>query len=430
MTPDPASFDAAKSYRERALKTLSYGVSSTPRGRQQPAPIVADRAAGAHIWDRTGSRFIDYAAGYGPLILGHSPSCVIDAVKAELDRGLRTASVHEGEATLAELVCETLPAAQKCAFVSSGSEAIQLALRIARAATGRTKVVKFRGNYHGWMDGVHVAGAPGNDGPGTIGQDPGAAASLTILDWGDTNALAETLNSDYAAVILEPVAVNGGCFAPPNGFLAEARRLTKQHGAVLIFDEVITGYRLALGGAQAVHGVTPDMAVIGKAMGGGLPIGAVVGSDAVMEPVSSGRLLHRGTFNGNPVSIAAAIACISHLMEHAPTLYPYIDGLAAQLETGLRDAAARNGTVCTVNRTGSAVQLALGVAEMRGLADTARADFPATARFAGHLLREGVQIIGRGLTYTTAAHDAGDIAETITAYDAAFKAMADEGGAP
>nr|WP_309501686.1 aminotransferase class III-fold pyridoxal phosphate-dependent enzyme [uncultured Roseovarius sp.] len=428
MIPDPASFEAAKSYRARALKTLSYGVSSTPRGRQLPAPIVADRAANAHVWDKAGSRFIDYAAGYGPLILGHSPSCVIDAVKAEMDRGLRTASVHVGEAALAELICETLPAAQKCAFVSSGSEAIQLALRIARAATGRTRVIKFRGNYHGWMDGVQVAGSYGNDGPGTIGQDPGAAASLTILDWGNAAALAEVLTSDFAAVILEPVAVNGGCFTPPDGFLAEVRALTERHGVVLIFDEVITGYRLSLGGAQALHGVSPDLAVIGKAMGGGLPIGAVAGSDAVMEPVSSGRLFHRGTFNGNPVSVAASIACISHLKANAQTLYPYIDGLAAQLETGLREAAARHDTVCAVNRTGSALQLALGVAEMRSLADTAQADFPATARFAGHLLQAGVQIIGRGLSYTTAAHTAADIAETIAAYDMAFAAMAREGG--
>jgi len=419
-------FEKAAEYRERALKTLSYGVSSTPRGNQQPVPIVADFARDAHVWDTAGNRYIDYAAGYGPLILGHSPRGVIEAVKAELDRGLRTASVHAGEAMLAELICRTLPCASKCAFVSSGSEAIQLALRIARAGTGRIKVVKFRGHYHGWLDSVHAAGAGGNDGPSTIGQDPGALKSLTFLDWGDEEALRNTLTRDYAAVILEPIAVNGGCFMPPAGFVETVRRLTRELGMVLIFDEVITGYRLSLGGAQGLLGVTPDLAVIGKAMGSGLPIGAVAGSDAAMEPVSSGRLLHRGTFNGNPVSMAAAIACISHLEAHAGELYPRIDAMTAELQRHVIASAARHGVTCAVNRTGSAMQIALGIAEMDTLASAAKADFPATQKFAGRLLSRGIQIIGRGLMYMTAAHSNDDIAETKAAFDESFAEEASE----
>jgi len=156
MASYETSFERASTYRSRALKTLAYGVSSTPRGTQLPAPIVAARAEGAHIWDIAGNRFVDFSVGYGPMILGHSPACVIDAVKVQLDLGLRTASVHEGEATLAELICDTLPCAEKCAFVSSGSEAVHLALRIARAKTGHQRVIKFRGNYHGWLDSVHA----------------------------------------------------------------------------------------------------------------------------------------------------------------------------------------------------------------------------------------------------------------------------------
>ncbi|MEQ9259641.1 MAG: aminotransferase class III-fold pyridoxal phosphate-dependent enzyme [Roseovarius sp.] len=416
MPIDPAAFDHARRYRERALKTLSYGVSSTPRGNQLPAPIVAARAEGAHVYDAEGNRFIDYAAGYGPLILGHSPACVIDAVKAELGRGLRTASVHAGEAELAELVCETLPSAEKCAFLSSGTEAVQLALRIARAATGRTKVVKFRGNYHGWMDSIHAANSVSNDGPGTLGQDPDASRALTILDWGDAAALEEVLTSDFAAVILEPVAINGGCFMPPDGFLQEVRRLTRKAGAMLIFDEVITGYRLALGGAQEKLGVTPDLSVIGKAMGSGLPIGAVAGSDAAMAPVSSGKLFHRGTFNGNPICVAASIACITHLRDNAAQLYPAIDAMAERLEQGATAAFASQGITAAVNRIGSAVQIALGLPEMPSLADTAQADFAATQRFSGALLRQGVQIIGRGLTYVGAAHTEDDMAKTVEAF--------------
>ena len=428
MEPDASRFAKANEYRARALKTLSFGVSSTPRGRQQPAPIVADFARGAHVWDNAGNRYIDYSAGYGPLILGHSPACVIDAVKTELDRGLRTASVHAGEATLAELVCETLPSAQKCAFVSSGSEAIQLALRVARAATRRTRVVKFRGHYHGWLDTVHAAGSVGNDGPSTIGQDPAALESLTILDWGDIDALRAALTAEHAAVILEPIAVNGGCFMPREGFIEEVRRLTAEIGVALIFDEVITGYRLSLGGAQAVLGVTPDISVIGKAMGGGLPIGAVAGSDAFMEPVSTGRLLHRGTFNGNPLSVAASIACISHLSANAGEIYPRIDAMTAQLQEHVRESAARHGVACAVNRTGSAMQIALGLTEMKTFADTAKADFARTQKFAGKLLSRGIQIIGRGLLYMTDAHGDEDIAETMSVFDEAFAQEAAEQG--
>jgi glutamate-1-semialdehyde 2,1-aminomutase len=428
MASYETSFARASAHRDRALKTLAYGVSSTPRGNQLPAPIVTDRAEGAHIWDVAGNRFVDYSAGYGPMILGHSPACVIDALHAELDRGLRTASVHEGEAQLAELVCDTLPCAQQCAFVSSGSEGIQLALRIARAKTDRVRIVKFRGNYHGWLDSVHAANSMSNDGPSTIGQDPGALTSLTILDWGDLDGLTEVLTSDFAAVILEPVAINGGCFMPPAGFLEGVRALTASLGVMLIFDEVITGYRLSLGGAQQVMGVTPDLAVIGKAMGAGLAVGAVAGSAHAMEPVSSGRLLHRGTFNGNPISVGASIACISHLAEHADRIYPHMDGLAADLAQHIREAADRHGVVCAVNRTGSALQIALGTPAMATLADTANADFVATRHFAGLLLARGIQIIGRGLIYLTAAHDTADIAETAAALDGAFAEMPDTTG--
>jgi len=426
MSSDSPSFAGARAYRERALKTLCFGVSSTPRGRQLPAPIVADRARGAHIWDTDGNRYIDYSAGYGPLILGHSPACVIDAVKEELDRGLRTASVHAGEAQLAELVCDTMPCAEKCAFVSSGSEAVHLAMRVARASTGRTQILKFRGNYHGWFDSIHAAGSVGNDGPSTLGQDLNALKSLTFVDWGDIETVRRTLTADFAAVILEPIAVNGGCFMPAPGFIEELRELTRALGVVLIFDEVITGYRLSLGGAQQVLGVTPDIAVIGKAMGGGLPIGGVVGSDAVMEPVSSGRLLHRGTFNGNPVSVGAAVGCITYLAQHADDIYPRIDAMSADLAQHIRQSAAAHGVICAVNQTGSALQIAMGIAEMPTLAEAAKADFNATRRFTGHLLERGVQVIGRGLMYLTAAHEPGDIAETKVAFDGAFAAMAKE----
>lgn len=413
---------ANSDWRGRALRSVAYGTSSTPRGNQRPAPLVAERARGAHVWDISGQRFIDYALGYGPLILGHSPAPVIEAVTEEMSRGLRTATIHRGEAILGELIAETLPSAELSAFVSSGSEAIQLALRIARALTGRMRIIRFRGNYHGWFDSVHSAGRPGDDGPDTLGQDPGALASSTLLDWGDLDGLRRAIGPDIAAVLLEPAAVNGGCFLPPDGFLEGVRALTTANGAAMIFDEVITGYRLGLGGAQGRFGVTPDLSVIGKAMGAGFPIGAVSGSAAAMEPVATGRLLHRGTFNGNPVSVAAAVACIRYLRDHAEQIYPRMDAQAADLAAFIAAEAGAQGLPLSVLRAGSAVQVFVGQQGVTTLADAARMDRAANAEYAGNLLAEGVQIINRGLMYLSSEHGADDIAQTKDAIARAISA--------
>jgi glutamate-1-semialdehyde 2,1-aminomutase len=423
LTNTKSAFDYGKTYRERALKTLGYGASSTPRGNQKPAPIVTKQGRNAHITDQTGVRFIDYALGYGPLILGHSPACIMDALTHELSLGLRTASIHEGEAELAELLCDTLPCAEISAFVNSGSEANHLALRIARAVTGRNQVIKFRGNYHGWLDSLSFGNDVSSDGPATLGQDTSAAQSLTLLDWGDAKALADAITTEHAAVILEPAAINGGCIAPPAGFLEEVRAITKSHGVILIFDEVITGFRLSLGGAQQTYGVTPDIAVIGKAMGAGVPISAVTGSAAAMEPLATGRLLHRGTFNGNPLCVAAAIACIKYLRNNKDWLYDQIDSMAEDLRSHLSQAAAEQGIALSASRVGSALQVFVNTPQVQSLADTALVDRKATAAFAEELLIRNVQIIPRGLMYLSAAHNDADIEETKSAMTAAISAV-------
>lgn len=426
MDSSTDAFAYAKTYRERVVNSVAFGASSTPRGRQQPAPIVAKRAENAHIYDETGNRFIDYAMGYGPLILGHSPTCVMNALHDELDLGMRTASVHKGEAELGELICETLPCAELSSFVSSGSEAVHLALRTARAVTGKLPIIKFRGNYHGWFDNIHLANDVQNDGPATIGQDSATAANITILDWGDSDAFAEAISSDYAAVILEPVAINGGCLFPPNGFLELVREKTHEMGVVLIFDEVITGYRLSLGGAQQKMGVTPDLAVIGKAMGSGAPIGAIAGSADVMEPIASARLFHRGTYNGNPLSTAASIACIKYLRDNQETLYPEIDAMAEALEAHATKCAAQSGVTASITRTGSALQIFLGTSRIESLSDTAKMDKAKTAKLASELLKRNVQIIPRGLLYLSGAHTQDDIAKTKRAFEEAFASVSVE----
>ncbi|CAK7260550.1 MULTISPECIES: aspartate aminotransferase family protein [unclassified Shinella] len=417
-------FTNSRQYREYAVRHLANGVSSTPRTAQLPVPVAMDRALDAILTDVDGNDYIDYTMGYGPLILGHNPPEVVAALKAEIDKGFRTASVHRGEGRLAELIAETVPCGEISSFVSTGTEAVQLALRIARAATGRTRIIKFRANYHGWFDSVHVANAPGNDGPGSGGQDPKASENITVVDWGDAAALEKVISSDYAAVILEAAAVNAGCFAPPEGFLQAVRDLTRKHGVVLIFDEVITGYRLALGGAQEMFGVTPDIAVLGKAIGAGMPISAVTGSRAVMEALVDGRVMHRGTFNGNPLSVSAAIACVERLQRDGAEIYPRMTAQAAAIQAHINaEAAALDLDVCA-NGVGSAVQIFTGVRQMANIADLAKADRSRIVRLTEMLMMNGLMPLPRGLMYLSAAHTDGDIETTLHALSKGLRAYA------
>ncbi|SEL79057.1 glutamate-1-semialdehyde 2,1-aminomutase [Bosea lupini] len=421
---DRQRFAGSYAHRKSALSHLAYGVSSTPRATQNPVAIAVERGEGAHVVDVDGNRYIDYALGYGPLILGHTPPSVIAAIQDELGRGLRTASVHRGEAELAELIAACVPSAEQTSFVSTGTEAIQLALRVARAATGRVKIIKFRANYHGWADGIHVGNAIGQDGASALGQDPQAAQSVTLLDWGDAGQVEAVLDASFAAVIVEPAAINGGCFEPPAGFLERVRTATQRCGALLIFDEVITGFRLALGGAQERYGVTPDLSVLGKALGAGLPISAVSGSRAAMEILSSGRLMHRGTFNGNPLSVAAAIACLKVLQAERGEIYPRMEGFAAQLCGFLNDEAVRRGVPVRARQAGAAFQIFAANGPVETLRDTAKVDKDKTLVFTGALLRQGVMTLPRGLCYLSSAHSLADIEATEAAIAVAMETMA------
>lgn len=419
-------FSNSARYREYASQYLANGVSSTPRAAQLPVPLAIESARDAIVTDADGNDYIDYTMGYGPLILGHSPAPVIDQLKAEIDRGFRTASVHRGEGRLAELISETVPCAEITSFVSSGTEAVQLALRIARAATGKTRIVKFRANYHGWFDNIHIANNPGNDGPSSAGQDPQAVSNVVLVDWGNAAALEEVLSDEFAAVILEPAAINAGCFAPPPGFLQSVRELTQKHGVVMIFDEVISGYRLSLGGAQALYGVTPDIAVLGKALGAGLPISAVTGNRAVMQPLVDGRVLHRGTFNGNPLSVGAAIACVEYLQRHENDIYPKMDAQAAQIQTHFNAEAKALDLNLFANRIGSAIQLFAGVSAMDGISDLGNANKVEVVKLTEACVINGLNPLPRGLMYLSAAHTDADIVATLAALSRAlrqFKAL-------
>jgi glutamate-1-semialdehyde 2,1-aminomutase len=421
-------FAQSAAHHAAARRHLARGVSSTARAAQRPVPVVVESAEGAWITDADSNRFIDYAMGYGPLILGHSPAPVLAAIRADLDRGLRTASNHRGEAELADLIAACVPSAELSTFVSTGSEAVQLALRIARAATGRLTVVKFRANYHGWFDSVSVANTPGNDGPAVPGQDPHAAESLTVLDWGDADALERVLDDTYAAVLMEPAAINAGCFAPPAGFLARVREATRRHGVMLIFDEVITGFRMALGGAQAYYGVLPDLSVLGKALGGGLPIGAVCGTRAAMQPVESGRMSHRGTFNGQSLAVAAGIACLKLLQAEGHVLFPRMERFAVRLAEHVNTVAARLDAEILAQQVGPALQVFAGVRSLAGLHELGRVDTAATLAFSEALLYRGVHAIPRGVMYLSSAHGEAEIEATLAALTGAIAEFGESHG--
>jgi glutamate-1-semialdehyde 2,1-aminomutase len=407
------------------------------RSAQRPTPLVIDRAHGSRLWDVDGNSYVDYVLGFGPMLLGHSPKPVIDAVRRQLDRSLAIGAQHVGEAELAERLVESVPCAELVCLCTSGSEAVQAALRIARAATGRRQVVKFEGHYHGWLDPIAVATpgiptappdmrAPLPATPMTGGQAP---HDVLVCRWNDAAELAALLQEhgpDVAAVIMEPVACNGGVLEPDRGYLKQARDLAHAVGALLIFDEVVTGFRLALGGAQERYGVTPDLATFGKAIGGGLPLAAVAGSAAVMEAVATGRVRHVGTFNGSPVSVAAGIAAVSTYQDLAPELYEGLEQRALTLADGLRNAATEAGVPLHVHQGGSLLQALVASSDRVSRYDeVCSADSEALALFAESLHAQGVMVLPRGWWFLSAAHTDADIEATIAAARRSLASLAE-----
>lgn len=403
-------YEGSRAQHERARRSLAGGVGSVFRADQLPVPIAFSRGSGSRLVDVDGNEYIDYAMGFGPTILGHSPRPVIEAVTRQLEAGIDYGASHPIEAELAEAVSRTVPCAELCVFSTTGSEAVHAAVRIARSATGRPGVVKFLGHFHGWLDPLSV-GVPGkaDAAPTTGGQDPRASESVTVIPWNDIEALAAVLTDDVAAVIMEPVAVNGGCILPADGYLEEVRRLTREAGVVLIFDEVITGYRLALGGAQERLGVVPDLAVLGKALGAGFPISAVVGRAEIMEEVVSERVRHAGTFNTNPITTSAALAAVTELESRADEIYPHLEAMGDGLARILREEASDAGLPLVVNQMGGAAHAFWSDAPVTDHPATLRVDMDAYRRFAETLLDEGVHVIPRGLLYVSTAHSDADL---------------------
>ncbi len=414
----------------RASKSLAGGVSSQFRARQ-PFPLFFQGAEGARITDVDNNTYLDFTLSQGPVLLGHRHEAVDQAIAAVLERGILYAGQHDLEFQVAEWVCRNIPSAEQVRFGSCGSEMVQAALRAARSLTGRHKFMKFEGHYHGWFDNVamSIKPTPENAGPHTEptpvpwtgGQSRYTAEEVIVAPFNQieiVKALIEKHTDELAAVILEPIGCNNGCIPSDPEFLKFLRQICDERGIVLIFDEIITGFRTGLGGAQALYGVTPDLSTFGKAMGAGLPIAMLVGKERFMRPIAEGTAIHAGTYNSNTVCMAAALAILNEL-EANGTQQLFDRG--NRLMEGLRTAAAKHNIPLLVQGPGPMFHTAftekLAIRELRDLWDV---DDSMLARFVDGMMDEGVRVIGRGLWYISFAHTDTDIDQAIAAADRVF----------
>ena len=413
----------------KAEALIPGGVNSPVRSFRAVGgqPPFIQRGHGSHIWDVDGNEYIDYVASWGPLILGHAHPAVVAAVQAAAAYGTSFGAPTEGEVELARLITQAIPPIELLRLVSSGTEAAMSAIRTARAFTGRDKIVKFSGCYHGHADGLLVkagSGATTHGIPISAGVPSSYAAETLVAEYNDVISVERLLQAhpgEVAGVIVEPVAGNMGVVPPAEGFLEEVRHLTLEHGALLIFDEVITGFRVAYGGAQALYGVTPDLTCLGKIIGGGLPVGAYGGRRDVMEVVAPlGAMYQAGTLSGNPIAVAAGLACLKALQQ--PDVYQRLEATADRLATGLREAALRREMPLTVNRVGSMLTAFFCPGPVSVFADAELADTAAYARFFHALLEQGIYLGPSQFeaAFISLAHSPEDIETTLEVAAAAL----------
>ena len=412
-------------YLERARRVLPGGVSSNIRLLERPAPLVLARAHGAILEDVDGRTYIDYMCGMGPIILGHADPGVTGAITDAIGRGLVFAGTHPMEIEAAERIASAVPSVEVVRFCSSGSEAVHAALRIARAATGRPTIARFEGHYHGWLDTIYIGDQPDAErpaapaAPGTRGQPASALRDVVVLPWNDRDALGAAMHMyrrQLAAVILEPILCNTGVIPPKPGYVEAIREWCSRDGTVLIFDEVITGFRVALGGAQSLLGIRPDLTVFGKAVANGFPLSVVGGRRDLMDHVASGAVLHGGTYNGNPPAMAAARATLDALSADGGAVYRRITEIGRALMDGLRGAGAEAGVPVLVQGPGPVFHMWITNRPSMDEPKAARTEGAARyARFAEAMVRRGVRPIPGGRWYLCAAHTAEHVAETVRA---------------
>ena len=424
-------YEKSRELYDRACRVLAGGVSSEFRKFGSPHPLFYSHGSGSRIVDVDGNECLDFTLSQGPLILGHSHPQVLAEVAQASAEGQLFAGQHLRELELAETLQRLIPCAQLMRFSLSGSESDHAALRLARAVTGRPKFLRFEGHYHGWLDSVAVGvSGPSIEALGpredptpvrwTAGLPERIEDQSIVLPWNDPALVEATLrdrHEEIASIITEPVMCNSGCIEPEPGFLAGLRQLCDRYGIVLIFDEVITGFRLGLGGAQKYYGVIPDLAVFGKALASGYPISVLAGKRCFMQKIAEGSVIHAGTMNSGNPSIAAAQATLRLLESEA--VHPRLFDLGRRLMEGLRDASERTGKPLVIQGPGPMFHTGFtGLSKVRDFRDTLSYDKPRYAAFVAGMQEKGIRLIGRGLWYLSGAHTPEEIDRCIaTSYE-------------
>ena len=418
---------------ETAQHLIPGGVNSPVRafGSVGGSPRFVERAEGAYIWDVDGNRYLDFIGSWGPMILGHNHPAILEAVVEAAKRGLSYGAATASEVTMAELVCSLVPSIDMVRMVNSGTEAVMSAIRVARGFTGRDKIVKFAGCYHGHCDAMLVKAGSGvmtSGVPDSAGVPKGCAQDTLTAVYNDIQSV-EALFADHpqeiAAVIVEPVAANMGVVTPKEGFLQALRALCTKEGALLIFDEVITGFRLGLTGAQGYYGVTPDLTTFGKIIGAGMPVGAYGGRREIMELVSPvGSVYQAGTLSGNPVAMAAGICQLKLLQAH-PEIYDRINQLGEQLRQGMQKLTERYELPCQVTGVGSLSCLFFTSEPVMDYATAKTADTAAFGRYFLSMMNRGCYFAPSQFEaiFLSNAHTEADIAETLYKMEQTFQAM-------
>lgn len=413
---------------QRASASLAGGVSSGLRRSARPYPLFFSHGDGATVHDVDGNAYLDYTLGWGPNILGNAPGEIVEAIRETIGKGLTFGAQHELEYEVAEMLTKIIPCADRVCFANSGTEIVQVALRLARAATGRRRFIKFEGHYHGWDDSVLLSYHPtaeqlSNDHqPVAVGLGQAPADSAVIAQWNDVESVQEAFAlhpGEISAVICEPLMCNSGCIAPQPGFLKFLREITKQHGALLIFDEVITGFRLGISGAQGFYGITPDLATYAKAVGAGTPLSVLAGKLEFMELIESGKVVHAGTLNGNLIALSAARAALGLLMRNSEQIYSNLFRRGNILRLELLSILSKRGHQVCLAGEGPVFHLSFTERQPRNYRDLLNSDKQKYSDFVLALLDEGVLPLPDGRWYISAAHSDSDIERTLHAIERA-----------